>query len=116
MVKKQKSAGGIVYYIDKKTNEPRFLLVKRHALSKKIEWVAPKGKIQNGELPEQAAIREIGEEVGLPKNTLQVKQVLDTLSLQLYNDQGKLGVDKDITYFLVHYSGNPESVRVAGVE
>jgi hypothetical protein len=42
MVKKVKSAGGVVYIFDKKTDEVRFLLVKRHALSKKIEWVAPK--------------------------------------------------------------------------
>lgn len=116
MVKKVKSAGGVVYYIDKETNEPKFLLVKRHALSKKIEWVAPKWKIQNGELPEQAAVREIGEEVGLQEKNLQVKQKLDTLSLQLYNDDGKLWVDKDITYFLIHHTWEPEDVHVASVE
>lgn len=111
-VEKVQSAGGVVYYIDKEINEPRFLLLKRHALSKKIERIAPKGKIQNGELPEQAALREIEEEVGLRKEYLQVKQVLDTLSLQLYNNQWKLWVDKDITYFLMHYSGDPSDVKV----
>jgi len=116
MVKKVQSAWGIVYYIDKKTHTPKFLLVKRHALSKKIEWVAPKWKIQNGELPKQAAIREIGEEVWLQSKDLQVKQKLDTLSLQLYNDDGKLWVDKDITYFLILHSGQPEDVNVAHVE
>lgn len=89
-VEKVQSAGGVVYYIDPETHEPRFLVLKRHALSKKIERIAPKGKIKNGELPEQAALREIEEEVGLKKEDLQVKQVLDTLSLQLYNNQGKL--------------------------
>ena len=116
MVKKVQSAWGIVYYKDRVSNEAKFLLVKRYALSKKVERVAPKGKIQNGELPEQAAVREIGEEVGLSKDDLQVKEVLDTLSLQLYNDQGKLWVDKDITYFLVHYKGDPDAVNVTDSE
>ena len=116
MVKKVHSAWWIVYFIDSSTNEPKFLLVKRHALSKKVERVAPKWKIQNGELPEQAAVREIGEEVWLDKKDLQVKEVLDTLSLQLYNEQWKLWVDKDITYFLVNYKWKPDSVHVADSE
>lgn len=116
MVKKIQSAWWIVYYIDKQDNQARFLLLKRYALSKKIEWVAPKGKIQNGELPEKAAVREVSEEVGLPIEKLQIKDKLDTISLQLFNDQGKLGIDKDITFFLVHYSGKPDDVQVADAE
>lgn len=111
-VEKVRSAGGVVYYIDQKTHEPKFLLIKRHALSKRIEWISPKGKIKNGELPEKAALREIEEEVGLERKYLQVKQVLDTLSLQLYNNHGRLGVDKDITYFLVQYTWKPDHVEV----
>ena len=45
-----------------------------------------------------------------------MKKKLDTISLQLYNDEGKLGVDKDITYFLIHHSGAPDAVHVADVE
>jgi len=48
-----------VYHIDPKTNEPQFLVVKRFALSRKVEWIAPKGKIEPGETQEQAAIREV---------------------------------------------------------
>ena len=55
------SAGGIVYYLGA-DKEPRYLLIKRHAMSGKIERVAPKGKVQQGETPEQAALREVGEE------------------------------------------------------
>ncbi len=35
------SAGGIIYFIDQ-DNEPRFLIIKRQARTKKIERVAPK--------------------------------------------------------------------------
>lgn len=55
------SAGGIVYYIAP-DGEPRFLIIKRHALSGKVERVAPKGKIQKGEKTEEAALREVSEE------------------------------------------------------
>jgi 8-oxo-dGTP pyrophosphatase MutT (NUDIX family) len=37
-------------------------LIKRHALSGKIEWVSPKGKIQPGESIETTALREVSEE------------------------------------------------------
>ncbi len=116
MVEKIQSAGGIVYITDPVSKEQKFLLIKRHALSKKVERVAPKGKIQNGEKPEHAALREIEEETWLQRSDLLVKQVLDTLSLQLYNDKGRLGVDKDITYFLVQYNGDPAMVKVADAE
>jgi 8-oxo-dGTP pyrophosphatase MutT (NUDIX family) len=76
--------------IDKKTQLPVFLLIKRQAMSKKIERIAPKGKIQSGETAEKAALREIEEEVGLLRQNMQVKQKLDTLSLQLYMDDGSL--------------------------
>jgi 8-oxo-dGTP pyrophosphatase MutT (NUDIX family) len=65
-----KSAGGIVYYIDEE-GQPRFLILKRHALSKKIEWIAPKGKIKENELPDQAAIREVYEETGIHPNFIE---------------------------------------------
>lgn len=115
-VQKVQSAWGVVYFVDKKTGEYRFLLVKRFALSKKIEWIAPKGKINPWERPEQAALREIYEEAGLPIHTLQIKQLIDTISLQLYTDDGTLWIDKDITYYLVKYTGDPDAVRIAETE
>lgn len=116
MVPKVQSAWWVIYCINPKTWEYTYLLVKRFALSKKIEWIAPKGKIQPWETPEQAALREIYEEVGLPKNQLQIKQLIDTVSLQLYTEAGDLGVDKDITYYLVKYDGDPDAVKVSDTE
>ena len=65
------SAGGIVYRIDT-DGDPRFLLLKRYAVSKRIEWVAPKGKIEAGESVENAALREISEEAGIPINKMRL--------------------------------------------
>lgn len=67
------SAGGVLYYIDSE-GHPRYLLIKRLALSGKIERVAPKGKLQSGESMEQAALREVSEECGIKASDLQIKQ------------------------------------------
>ena len=67
------SAGGIVYYLAP-DEEPRYLLIKRHALSGKIERVAPKGKIQAGEKIEETALREVSEECGIPQTLLKLRQ------------------------------------------
>lgn len=104
------SAGGIIYYLAS-DGEPRYLLIKRHALSWKIERVAPKGKIQNKETEKEAALREMEEEVGIKKDQLIVKQLLGTTSLR--SSETKRGhLDKDVTYFLMKYTGNPDSVQL----
>lgn len=116
MVPKVQSAWGVVYFIDPKTQEYKFLLVKRFALSKKVERIAPKGKIHPSERPEQAALREITEETGVAIQDIQIKQLIDTVSLQLYTDTGVLWIDKDITYYLVRYTGDPDAVKIAQTE
>ena len=104
------SAWWIVYYLDKEW-EPRYLLIKRHALSGKIERVAPKWKIQIWEDEKKAAIREIWEETWLKKEDLIVKQLLWTTSLR--SSETKLWhLDKDVTYFLMKYTWDPNSVNL----
>lgn len=104
------SAGGIVYYIaaDK---QPRYLLIKRHAMSGKIEWVAPKGKVQKGETPEQWAIREVSEEAWLKTEHLFIRQKIGSTSLRSTENQ-RWRMDKDVTYFLMHYDGDPTAVKI----
>lgn len=80
------SAGGIVYHIAA-NGEPKYLLIKRHAMSGKIEWVAPKGKMQPKETPEQAAIREVSEESGLPTEKLFIRQKIGSTSLRSTENQ-----------------------------
>jgi 8-oxo-dGTP pyrophosphatase MutT (NUDIX family) len=106
------SAWGIVYYLS--NWEPRYLLIKRHALSGKIEWVSPKGKIKLWEKPEIAAIREVSEEAGIPINQLKLKQIVGTT--QLRNIDNKWPIDKDVTYFLMEFTGDPSVVSIQLVE
>jgi 8-oxo-dGTP pyrophosphatase MutT (NUDIX family) len=95
--------------------EPRYLLIKRHALSGKIERVAPKGKIQGSEDIQKAALREVSEETGIPINQIKVRQQLGTT--QLRNTENQRGqMDKDVTYFLMEFAGNPEFVKIEHIE
>ena len=105
-----KSAWGIVYYLDKDF-EPRYLLIKRHALSWKIEWVAPKWKIQIWEDEKKAAVREIWEETWIKKEDLIVKQLLWTTSLRS-NETKFWHLDKDVTYFLMKFTWDPSSIKL----
>lgn len=103
------SAWWIVYYLD--DWEPRYLLIKRLALSKKIERVAPKWKVQQWESVEKTAVREVSEETGIPINQLKLKQELWTTQLRnVANIKGQM--DKDVTYFLMEFLWDPDVVNV----
>lgn len=104
------SAWWIVYYLDKEW-EPRYLLIKRHALSGKIEWVAPKWKVQIWEDEKKAAVREIWEETWIKKEDLIVKQLLGTTSLRS-SETKQWHLDKDVTYFLMKFTWDPKSLHL----
>lgn len=104
------SAGGIVYRIDT-DGDPRFLLLKRYAVSKRIEWVAPKGKIEAGESVENAALREISEEAGIPINKMRLGEQIWVTKLRS-DDTHKGQLNKDTTYFLVEYTWDPTLVSI----
>lgn len=108
------SAGGIVYHLTKEW-QPRYLLIKRLALSGKIERVAPKGKIQAGEKTEEAALREVSEECWINIQHLKLKQKIGMTSLR--SSETKRGhLDKDVTYFLMLYTGDPSAVKITDGE
>lgn len=67
-------AGGVVYRTNGGTIE--YLLVP--AASSPGEWVFPKGHIEAGETPEQAAVREVAEEAGVDG---EIESVLGTIDL-----------------------------------
>lgn len=82
------AAGGIVIDGD------RVLLLRKPALG---EVVLPKGHIEPGETPEQAALRETTEETGY--RNLRILADLGTLQSQ-YPNQGRWYL-RDETYFLM---------------
>ena len=104
------SAGWIIYYLWS-DQEPRYLIIKRYALSKKIERVAPKGKIQVWEKSDLAALREVSEETGIPIN--QIKIIAEMWKTELRSkDSWKWLMDKDVTYFLMEFRWDPSAVEI----
>ncbi|MFM7063061.1 MAG: NUDIX hydrolase, partial [Actinomycetes bacterium] len=57
------SAGGFV--IDRRGHQPRAALIARLDRSGRLAWSLPKGHLEAGETPEQAAVREVFEETGI---------------------------------------------------
>ena len=66
-------AGGVVYRRNGKALE--FLVVTARRRPK--EWVLPKGTIESGETPEDAAVREVEEEAGVRASVERVIQDVD---------------------------------------
>lgn len=103
-----------MYYIAQ-DGQPRYLLIKRLALSGKIERVAPKGKLQAGETMQEAALREVSEECGIKQSDLHIEQKIGMTSLR--SSETKRGhLDKDVTYFLMKYTGSPTAIQITDGE
>lgn len=104
------SAGGIVYYMAS-DKEPRYLLIKRQAVSKKIERVCPKWKIHENESAEDAALREVSEETGLLLNHLHIIEKIGMTHIR--TDDPAIGtLNKDITFFLMEYRWDPAKISL----
>ena len=83
--------------------EPQVLLVTAKRNSK--NWIFPKGHIEKGETPEQAALRETKEEAGIVGKLIGPAGVLE---------YGFLGAKARVEYFLVQFkreAGPPEDGR-----
>ncbi len=69
-------------------------------------WSLPKGNLDAGETPEQAALREIAEETGLPLDRLSVRAELPPSEYAYRRrDTGRL-VFKRVDHFLVDLDGD----------
>lgn len=88
-MKREFSAGGIVF------NNGKVLLTK-HSQNK--HWSFPKGLIDHGQTPEEAALREVKEEGGVEAG------IVDKVgySKYVYTHKGEK-IFKIVTYFLMKY-------------
>lgn len=89
------AAGGLVH-----NSKGEFLLIKRHGL-----WDLPKGKEEKGEKPEQTAVREVSEECGLSKISLEDHL---TKTYHTYKLEEQL-ILKTTHWFKMLYQGNGEA-------
>ncbi len=97
------SAGGIVF------NKYGQLLVIR----KNSVWDLPKGKIEKGETPEDAAIREVKEECGLDSLTI-IQHIKDTYHIF---SRGEKRFLKKTYWYKMLYKGykEPQPLKAEGI-
>lgn len=90
-------AGVVVF---RKSDSQIFYLVV--SSSDGANWVLPKGHIDPGESPEEAALRELKEEAGV------AGEIADRLSAQHFKNGDK---EVDIQYFLIRELGSTEAAE-----
>jgi 8-oxo-dGTP pyrophosphatase MutT (NUDIX family) len=98
---KQVSSGGVVYRTAG-ASPPEVALVK---VGPKGRWQLPKGIVDDGEAPEQTAVREVREEAGVDARLL---AKIDTVEYwYVGNDRGgeRVRFHKFVHFFLLEYLG-----------
>lgn len=88
------SAGGLV--LDERTPHARAALIGRIDRRGRLVWSLPKGHVERGETPAEAAIREVAEETGI---TGRVVAPLGTIDFWFVADDRR--VHKTVHHFLL---------------
>lgn len=95
------SAGGLV--ISVRDGEPYAAIIARRNRAGRVEWCLPKGHLENGEGPEEAALREVSEETGISGRILAHLATID-----YWFSGHDRRVHKVVHHYLMEYvSGEP---------
>ncbi len=100
MVRDEYSAGGVVLRPSSR-GELEVLLIATHEGER---WGLPKGHIEPGETPEEAAVREVREETGVQARVLAPLDTIDYWYRWKANE-GDVLVHKHVTFYLMAYTG-----------
>jgi 8-oxo-dGTP pyrophosphatase MutT (NUDIX family) len=98
------SAGGVV--IRRNDGDVDVALAARRTRKGDLAWGLPKGLVEEGEAPEQAALREVREETGLEAEILE--PLGDISYWYVWEDER---IRKKVTFFLMEATGGDVSLH-----
>src|SRR5262245_38737962 len=98
------SAGGLV--VDNARVPPSAAIIARVNRMGDVQWVLPKGHLENDETAEQAAVREIAEETGITGRVIDELGTID----YWFSVQGKR-VHKIVHHYLLEATGGELSIE-----
>jgi len=93
------SAGGLV--VDLTTDVPLGALIGRLDKRGRLLWSLPKGHIEDGETPEQAAVREVAEETGISGEILGELGTIDFWFIAPGADGRARRIHKTVQHYLM---------------
>jgi 8-oxo-dGTP pyrophosphatase MutT (NUDIX family) len=97
------SAGGLV--LDRRVDPVQAAVIARLNRAGRIEWCLPKGHLEEGETPEDAAVREIEEETGIRGRVVDSLGTID----YWFSAEGRR-VHKLVHHFLLEATGGTLSI------
>jgi 8-oxo-dGTP pyrophosphatase MutT (NUDIX family) len=105
--KRARSAGGVV--IDDRPDGQRWvLLIARRNAAGRPQWTLPKGRIEDGETREEAALREVREETGYGAEIL---DEIGTIDYWFVWRPDQIRYHKFVHYYLMVTDGEPPGER-----
>ncbi|MDD2693488.1 MAG: NUDIX domain-containing protein [Candidatus Gracilibacteria bacterium] len=104
----EKSAGGLVYR--KIGDRIQVLMLAWKNAKNELEYVLPKGHIEENESALETAVREISEETGLAESDLNVVKFMNKIAYSFIAGylEGAPIIHKEVSLFLVRYTGKSE--------
>lgn len=102
-VVREPTAGGVIFRNSSKPGEVEILLIQ----DSKGRWTIPKGHIEEGESPREAAAREITEETGLKE--MKVLDWLGKINFRYRRNNSLVLMTTEI--FLVEAKGNTSGIK-----
>lgn len=97
------SAGGVIL-----DAEGRVVLTSRRSFKGELQWGLPKGLVEKGEQPEEAALREAREETGLEVESVSALPRIDYWYVDSTRD---VRVHKFVHWFLMRATGGDPSAH-----
>ena len=95
----QVSAGGVAFRW--KDSEPEMVIV---CMKPKLRWQLPKGIVDPGETPEEAAVREVNEEGGVETERLGLIETIEYWYRSMKNGK-PVRFHKFVHFYLLEYRG-----------